>query len=322
MHPLLLPLLLSPLLTHALPTPQNQPGTFPPTGDGTYAGGIFSISLTDLPRYIPPGPDGGTETPRADGQRTSGSGPYPAQMTTDPTLPGHTIFAPRTPPAGNISLPFIAWGNGACVLNPTQYQNLLTEIASYGYVIAADGTPNGSSGTEQQSKVQDMRESLDWAVAGKAAKYGNVDVQKITTAGHSCGGLEAMSTAYRDPRVKRIMMFNIAIFQDEKRYLLQEIKVPVAYLIGGKSDMGYENSAKDYARLNPGLPKLRANLDTGHQGTFRATNGGKQGKAAVAYLEWQWRGNMTARDVILKPESPGSLVKDNWVVESANWDLV
>ena len=33
-------------------------------------------------------------------------------------------------------------------------------------------------------------------------------------------------------------MFNIAIFQDDRRYLLQEIKVPVAY-IGGNNDMGY-----------------------------------------------------------------------------------
>jgi len=132
-------------------------------------------------------------------------------------------------------------------------------------------------------------------------------------------------------------MFNIAIFQDDRRYLLQEIKVPVAYFIGGKSDMGYPSvslpsplqhlpsqltiiqSAKDYPLLNAGLPKLRANLDTGHGGTYSATNGGKFGKAAVAYLEWQWRDNATAKAIILDPASKGSLVKDNWSVESANW---
>jgi hypothetical protein len=48
-----------------------------------------------------------------------------------------------------------------------------------------------------------------------------------------------MSTAYRDERVKRIMLFNIAIFQDDRRYLLKEIKVPIVYLIGGPKDMGY-----------------------------------------------------------------------------------
>lgn len=234
-----------PLLWHyaqALPSPQSfnpAPGNFPAKGDGDYAGGIFSIPLSDLGKYTPGGvgTQPGSEAPKGNGQKTSGSGPYPAQMTTDPTLPGHTIFAPKIAPPSSVSLPFIAWGNGACTLNAGQYQNFLVEIASYGYVIAADGTPNG--GSSAQSKVQDMRDSLDWVMAGKASKYGNVDTTRITTAGHSCGGLEAMSTAYHDDRVKRIMMFNIAIFQDDRRYLLQEIKVPVAYFIGGKNDMGY-----------------------------------------------------------------------------------
>lgn len=88
---------------------------------------------------------------------------------------------------------------------------------------------------------------------------------------------------------------------------------------GEIADLGCLQSAKDYALLNAGLPKLRANLDTGHGGTYSATNGGKFGKAAVAYLEWQWRDNATAKATILDPASPKSLVKDNWVVESANW---
>jgi esterase/lipase len=98
-----------------------------------------------------------------------------------------------------------------------------TEIASYGYVISADGPPNGNGGA--QSRVQDSRDSIDWAIKGGASKYGTIDLDNITSAGHSCGGLEAMSVAYHDTRVKRIILFNIAIFQDERRYLLQEIKV-------------------------------------------------------------------------------------------------
>src|SRR5262249_19560138 len=127
-----------------------------------------------------------------------------------------------------------------CGTDPTSYRNFLTEIASHGYVIAADGVQGGTRGAAQ-SMVTDMRASLDWASKGGAAKYGNVNTSAIVTMGHSCGGLEAMSTAYRDERVKLIMMFNIAIFQDEKRYLLQEIKVPVAYFVGGPKDMGYPN---------------------------------------------------------------------------------
>lgn len=214
-----------------------RPGNFPAKGDGDFAGGIFSVSLQDLPRYTDGGNGGGPESP-PNGQVTSGTGPYPAQRFNDPSLPGHVIYAPRTPPPSNVALPFLTWGNGACMLDGAQYQNFLIEIASYGYVISADGVPGGYGGF-QQSKVQDMRDSLDWAFRGGANKYGNIDLTKVATMGHSCGGLGAMSVAYRDDRVKRILMFNIAIFQDDRRYLLQEIKVPVAYFIGGPTDMGY-----------------------------------------------------------------------------------
>ena len=214
------------------------PGNFPKTGDdGMVAGGIFCITLTDLASWLSRNPTSGStsEAPRG-GTAGPGSGPYPAGTSTDPTLPKHTIYAPKTPPAGNLSLPVIAWGNGGCATDSGSYKNFLTEIASHGYVVIADGPGGSGSG---QTLVQDMRNSLDWAFKGGASKFGNIDLTRVATAGHSCGGLEAMSTAYHDERVKRILMFNIAIFQDDRRYLLSEIKVPVAWFIGGKSDMGY-----------------------------------------------------------------------------------
>jgi hypothetical protein len=215
-----------------------SPGNFPAKGDDVYAGGIFSIPQSELPKYGGTTITTGTESPRTAGQVTSGSGPYPARMLTDSSLPNHVIFAPTVSPG--VPIPFLTWANGNCATNPSMYQNFLTEIASYGYIIAADGSTTGGSGFGgAQSKVSDSRDSIDWAMKGGASKYGTIDLEKIATMGHSCGGLEAISTAYHDTRVKRIMMFNIAIFQDDRRYLLQEIKVPVAWFIGGKGDMGY-----------------------------------------------------------------------------------
>lgn len=226
-----------------------KPGYFPATGDDTIAGGIFCLSLADLGTYLarvgnnPAGT--GAESPRGNAAATSGSGPYPAQAVTDSKLQKHTIFAPKTPPA-NVTMPIIVWGNGGCATDPTTHKNLLIEIASYGYVIAADGVAGGKTGASQ-SMVSDMKASLDWAMAGGAAKYGSVNTSAIAAMGHSCGGLEAMSTAYHDDRVKRLVLFNIGIFQDEKRYLLQEIKVPVAWFVGGPKDMGYPNACRSPA---------------------------------------------------------------------------
>lgn len=74
--------------------------------------------------------------------------------------------------------------------------------------------------------------------------------------------------SYHDERVKRIILLDISIFQDDRRYLLSEIKVPVAWFVGGPKDMGYPNAEKDYALLNAGLPSYKASLDTGHGGTY------------------------------------------------------
>jgi hypothetical protein len=82
----------------ATPLPQAffvpAPGNFPAEGDGDYAGGIFSIPLWELLKYAGAGSTA-PEAPKTPGSKTSGSGPYPAQMLTDPSLPGHTIFAPK-----------------------------------------------------------------------------------------------------------------------------------------------------------------------------------------------------------------------------------
>ena len=76
---------------------------------------------------------------------------------------------------------------------------------------------------------------------------------------------------------------------------------------------------KDYRLLPTGLPAYKANLDTGHGSTFAATNGGKAAKAALAYLEWQFRNDQASKNKLLDPKAPGSLVSDNWTVEFKNW---
>lgn len=236
------------------PAFQPSPGNFPATGDDAFAGGIFSISLTDLAPYIANGIPSGPESPTTNGPVTSGSGPYPAQMLTDTSLPQHTIYAPKSPP--NITMPFIGFGNGACQTNGAEYRNFLTEIASHGYVIAADGAPAASATSGfggAQSTLDDMRASINWANTTSAAKYGKIDTDQILTMGHSCGGLEAMSVAYHNPKVKHIVMLDISIFQDNRRYLLQEIKVPVAWFVGGPKDMGYTNVSRIYRVLKTSL---------------------------------------------------------------------
>jgi hypothetical protein len=175
-------------------------------GDNGDVGGLFGINIFAGVSGVSPTVLGGlmatgSESPQGNmrsglgimsGTSEGGTGPYKAQYTTDPSLPNHTIYAPKTPPKG-IKMPVVVFGNGLCLNIGTMYSAFLTEIASHGYVILANGPPNGGFAF---AKLSQMAESIDWATKNEAAKkYGDIDSDKIAASGQSCGGLEAYSTS-------------------------------------------------------------------------------------------------------------------------------
>jgi hypothetical protein len=73
-------------------------------------------------------------------------------------------------------MPVIIWGNGACLNIGNMFANFLTEIASYGFMIIANGPANGSF--NGMTTADSLRASIDWVTTNPAAKkYGNVDVR-------------------------------------------------------------------------------------------------------------------------------------------------
>jgi hypothetical protein len=191
-----------------------QQKVFPAKGDDGQAGGIFGLGKGGLPKLNQINSQGaglmakGSEAPPPGRAMTNGgSGPYKAGFVTDPSLPGHTIYAPKSPP--NVKMPVIVWGNGGCISSGTMFEDFLTEIASYGYLILANGKPaKGSQAafsnlasllSGKQTKVSELTDSIDWATKGNGKKYGDIDVSKLAVAGQSCGGLErSVFSVYHD----------------------------------------------------------------------------------------------------------------------------
>ena len=69
-----------------------------------------------------------------------GTGPIKAIMEVDPTLAKHTVYRPNDMNAvGSAKLPIMAWGNGACAADGNAFRLFLTEIASHGYLVIANG---------------------------------------------------------------------------------------------------------------------------------------------------------------------------------------
>ncbi|GLL08155.1 ricin-type beta-trefoil lectin domain protein [Dactylosporangium matsuzakiense] len=245
-----------------------------------------------------------------------GSGPYPADYETASTLPNHTIYRPQTLPAER--LPLFVWGNGGCSGNGLDQQNFLREIASHGFLAIANGAPGGSGSTNSSMHTA----SIDWAVAENSRAgskyYGKIDTSKVAVAGWSCGGLEAYAVS-NDPRVTTTAIFSSGLLNDADDYQLRRLTKPIAYFIGGPSDIAYPNAIDDWNKLPATLPAFMGNLDVGHGGTYGQTNGGEFGRVAVLYLKWRLKGDTAAGTNFVGPNC--GLCNTQWQVQQKNLTL-
>jgi len=242
---------------------------------------------------------------------SGGSGPFKANYTEDASLPNHTIYAPKSPPA-NEKLPVIVWGNGFCSGNGKMFYNFLNELSSYGFLIISNGKASlGGSGKEN---YKDLITSIDWVKSNPAVKkYGNVDTNTIIASGQSCGGAEASQASATDSRINMTILFNAV---GSYAAAAAKSKRPVAYFLGGPKDMAQTMGDRDFKQLPNGVPSLKASIDIGHIGSYYQKNAGKMGKAATAFLRWKLKGDKSQRALFCNPSAESTLVKAGFKIET------
>jgi pimeloyl-ACP methyl ester carboxylesterase len=105
---------------------------------------------------------------------------YPADM--DRQL--YTLYRPARLEAGT-KYPVITWGNGTCA-QPRLYVELLSHLASHGFIVIATNWRWTGSGVE-------MQRGLDFVLAendnAQSALFGKVDTAMLGASGHSQGSL-------------------------------------------------------------------------------------------------------------------------------------
>lgn len=273
-----------------------------------------------------------------------GSGDYPAIMEVDPSLPDHVIYRPADlSRLHGRKLPVVVWGNGGCSADAASSRLHLLEIASHGYLVIAAGQILSGPGAENARETvarpaadgalpdaavtaDDLVAGIDWAMAENARRgsqyFRLVDKRRIAASGRSCGGLLALRVA-ADPRVKAVVLHNSGTFPvgntlmvggvDGSRTLLKGLHTPVLYVMGGKSDIAYQNALDDFAALESQSVVL-ASQDVGHGGTFRQTNGGEGARVAVAWLDWQLRHSHCAGKLFAGEEC-GLCTDPGWTIK-------
>ena len=261
-----------------------------------------------------------------------GQGPYKAIMKEEPTLKEHTVIVPQdlAPFGAQKLLPVLVWGNGACANSPFEHMNFLNEIASNGYIVLATGdipmTDEWYKGP--MSRAEQQIESLDWIIAQnndpQSPYYQKVDTKNICVAGMSCGGLQTLYNC-ADPRITTLMICNSGLFKQSnaaqavggmpmpEKSKLKDIHTPIIYILGGKEDIAYENGMDDFHLISH-VPAVAINYPVGHGGTYRQPYGGEFTIPALAWLNWQLKGDKEAAKMFVG-KKPALLQRKDWTIE-------
>jgi hypothetical protein len=250
--------------------------------------------------------------------RTVAPGPHTVTVESYPTLATHTAYHPADLTAWGAAkrLPIVSWGNGACARNGMAFSAFLTQIASHGYLAIAIG-PKTPPGPLPAPTIDDqlLLDAINWAVRqnGDASSpfFNKLDTTKIAVMGQSCGGLQALAVSH-DPRITTTVVWNSgalppgsnspALKQSAgNKDSLNRLHGPVAYFIGGPSDVAFPNAEDDFARITK-VPVFKANINVGHGGTYRQPGGGWFGEVAVAWLDYQLKNNADASKWFVGPD--------------------
>ena len=232
----------------------------------------------------------------------TGSGPHKVVVETnaDPGISEGTIFRPMDL-GGPEKYPIFVWGEGACAKNGLSNATAMAEIASYGYFVVADGTPNGTGNRAQdRSMLKAMAAPLvayiDWAIVenGKpcSAYYQSLETSKIAANGFSCGGLMSQAMVV-DSRVTTWGVNSSGMAGANQSYY-DMVRTPVLFVEGGPGDIAYDGGAEGYAAIAKlKVPVLWFSKDLGHGGDLFATRGGDFTKINLAWLNWWLKDDQT-----------------------------
>ncbi len=272
---------------------------------------------------------------------SSGTGPFVPLKEIDAGLSDQVVYRPADLAAlGNEKLGLYIFGNGGCSNDGASSRLHLLNIASHGYLaIAPGGIHNGPGSTPATPRPEDadmatyaatspvqLTAAIDWALAENervgSRYYGRIDADQIAISGYSCGGAQALSIS-GDPRVDTVVIMNSGFFVDgetrmagmvETKDRLDDLHTPTLYILGGPSDIAYENGMDDYRRISH-VPVAVASIEKGHGGTYWEDNGGAAADVVVDWLAWQLRDSAKAGQRFTG-EHCGLCMDAEWTYES------
>jgi hypothetical protein len=220
------------------------------------------------------------------------SGPNPVVIEQDQGLATHTIYRPANLTAAKY--PMLVWGEGGCAKNGLTFPEYLSEIASYGFVIVADGPPvqggggpggggpgggkgapggnpgaakgGGAPGAAKGGPPAGAGNMLDGSALIAAMNWMDKEIkepksrfyQKVDTTHVAAMGMSCgglMSYgASADPRIATVGIWNSGMFDPKDQKIIDGIHSSMIIITGGDSDIAHDNGKKDFEVMPARVP--------------------------------------------------------------------
>ena len=225
--------------------------------------------------------------------------------------PDCTIFRPDTLGAGGKKNPVIIWSNGRGQ-TPAKYAAMLTELASYGFVVGASNSGNAGTGKEALACLDYL--TAENSQAGSPYQ-GKLDLDHVGAAGHSQGGGGTIM-AGRDPRVKAtapIMPYTGAGLGFEAGSQGQQ-HGPMLLLSGGADTIAPPDKHQQPVYDGANVPVVWATLDGASHMVPATADSGAIRPIVVAWFRYQLQGDEQA-GTLFQGDYCGLCSDSSWVIK-------
>ena len=138
----------------------------------------------------------------------------------------------------------------------------------------------------------------------------------------ACGGVQAIEVS-ADPRISTTLVMDSGLLPGTTSMAggkaltkddLRRFHAPVAYISGDDEDIAFLNANDDFEKLK-GVAVFRGyGRGIVHGGTYQDRNGGEFGSIAVAWPNWQLKGDRKS-SAMFEGAHCGLCVNPRWVVQ-------
>jgi hypothetical protein len=238
--------------------------------------------------------------------------------------PYFNVWRPTDLNALESPAPIVVWNNGGCFRGDSTWTAMYEAWAAAGFVVLSL-TEGGGAGT---TTVADHGALIDWLEEQNAADgpyKGKLDLERVAAAGNSCGGITSLGLAAEDDRVKAIYILSgSSAATGPAANILNNIKIPVAYMVGADEDIAKANALGDYEGFPDGVPAVVYSRSSGDHVLISSdrTVIAQGAEIALNWFDLTLYGTKAALDVLTAKEPCSMCMPGQWTMTAKNLETL